>query len=343
MRVCFSSFLSVVYIIAFLANAQTAMTSYEPGGYTVIPPSPEVSALMQYVDFPVSRFTGQPDITLPLYTLREGSLELPITISYHGGGVKVDLQPGVVGYGWSLNAGGCISRSVRGLPDEMNEGNSTYGIHGIFALKKPERAAERQLRDTFLDRAFANIYDPAPLDPCASDHILPYLNCSKFNEGRQDMASDIFRFSFLGKTGTFAYNPNDEKPIVSASEAVRLKDSGLPYMGGSCNIEDDMLTRYYETNWLLNSIYTSAWMQTRLSVTKFLAVGDMLMVAVVAICFLTYRQKFNIYTLTLAFCLLVEFILRTFLVTNFIYYLTWLAIFCRYDCGAVYHKVVPEI
>ncbi|MBR6355494.1 MAG: glycosyltransferase family 39 protein [Alphaproteobacteria bacterium] len=89
----------------------------------------------------------------------------------------------------------------------------------------------------------------------------------------------------------------------------------------------DMLTRYYETNWLLNSIYTSAWMQTRLSVTKFLAVGDMLMVAVVAICFLTYRQKFNIYTLTLAFCLLVEFILRTFLVTNFIYYLTWLAIF----------------
>ena len=43
MRVCFSSFLSVVYVIASLANAQTAMTSYEPGGYTVIPPSPEVT------------------------------------------------------------------------------------------------------------------------------------------------------------------------------------------------------------------------------------------------------------------------------------------------------------
>ena len=89
----------------------------------------------------------------------------------------------------------------------------------------------------------------------------------------------------------------------------------------------DMLTRYFETNWLLNQIYSSIWEQTRTSVTKFLAIGDMFFVAVIAICFGVYHQKINIYILTLISCLFFEFIIRTFFITNFVYYLTWLAIY----------------
>ena len=44
--------------------------------------------------------------------------KIPISMTYHGSGVRPDQHPGWVGLGWNLNAGGCISRIVNGLPDE---------------------------------------------------------------------------------------------------------------------------------------------------------------------------------------------------------------------------------
>lgn len=43
--------------------AEVVVDTYTPQNYSVIPPSPEVSSLMKYLDIPVSPFTGQPDIT----------------------------------------------------------------------------------------------------------------------------------------------------------------------------------------------------------------------------------------------------------------------------------------
>ncbi len=42
---------------------------------------------------------------------------MPIGISYHSTANKPDNFPGIVGLGWSLEAGGSITRVVRGLPD----------------------------------------------------------------------------------------------------------------------------------------------------------------------------------------------------------------------------------
>ena len=42
--------------------------------------------LMKYIDIPVSHFTGLPQINIPLYTITEGSLKIPISLSYRGGG-----------------------------------------------------------------------------------------------------------------------------------------------------------------------------------------------------------------------------------------------------------------
>lgn len=44
--------------------------------------------------------------------------KIPISMTYLGSGVRPDQHPGWVGLGWNLNAGGCISRIVNGLPDE---------------------------------------------------------------------------------------------------------------------------------------------------------------------------------------------------------------------------------
>jgi RHS repeat-associated protein len=88
-------------------------------------PSPNASALSKYGDVPVSPFSGTSSISIPLYELRGEQLKLPISLNYHSGGNKVDEVASSVGLGWSLNAGGVISRVVKGKADETLAG---FGI-----------------------------------------------------------------------------------------------------------------------------------------------------------------------------------------------------------------------
>ena len=61
-------------------------------------------------------------ISIPIYTVQEGPLSLPIGLSYHASGIKVAEMASWVGSGWSLNAGGIISRTVQGIPDDAGSG-----------------------------------------------------------------------------------------------------------------------------------------------------------------------------------------------------------------------------
>ena len=68
----------------------------------------------------VNHATGTLSASIPIYTLNEGNLSVPISLSYDGSGVLVEATATNVGLNWSLNAGGYISREVRSLPDESS-------------------------------------------------------------------------------------------------------------------------------------------------------------------------------------------------------------------------------
>ena len=82
-----------------------------------LPPSPQAAALARYGEYPVSLATGIPEISIPLYEIKLGDYTLPISISYHASGIKVDDVASTVGLGWVLNAGGAVSRTICGAPD----------------------------------------------------------------------------------------------------------------------------------------------------------------------------------------------------------------------------------
>ena len=102
--------------------------------------SPTAASLAKYADIPVSNHTGIPNIDIPIYIVKEGSLSLPVSLSYHASGIKVIEAASWVGTGWSLNAGGVITRSVQGVPDEKHTGVvdnesghfSDYGYNSYF-------------------------------------------------------------------------------------------------------------------------------------------------------------------------------------------------------------------
>ena len=89
---------------------------------TIIAPSPQAAGIMRYGEYPVSPGTGIPQINIPLYTISCDGIELPISISYHASGIKVDDVASSVGLGWSLSGLGMISRTICSSPDYQNNG-----------------------------------------------------------------------------------------------------------------------------------------------------------------------------------------------------------------------------
>lgn len=113
------------------------------------PSTPEIQWLAKYGMIPVSHYTGVPNISVPIYTLQDGEINLPISMSYHASGLKIDERASWVGLGWSLNAGGAIFRSVKSAPDEKNriikdfnqkdlKINDIYDILGNYADSEPD-------------------------------------------------------------------------------------------------------------------------------------------------------------------------------------------------------------
>ncbi|MDP2042698.1 hypothetical protein [Algoriphagus sp.] len=82
--------------------------------------SPNVASMEKYGDYNVNLYTGLPEISIPLFEITSGSLSLPITLNYHASGFKYTDQASWVGLGWSVQAGGQISRSFQGKPDEAS-------------------------------------------------------------------------------------------------------------------------------------------------------------------------------------------------------------------------------
>src|SRR5438105_4637203 len=95
--------------------------------------SPTAAALAKYGDIPVSYYTGTPQISVPIYTVKSKTLQLPVSLSYHASGMKVQECAGWVGSGFALNAGGMITRTVNGAPDDKGISGGNICTNGHYS------------------------------------------------------------------------------------------------------------------------------------------------------------------------------------------------------------------
>jgi hypothetical protein len=87
---------------------------------------PDVAAFQKVNFVPVSNYTGRANISIPIFTVSSGNISVPISLSYNSGGIKVNDIPSSVGSNWSLNAGGVISKIVRGMEDFQSNHNHGF-------------------------------------------------------------------------------------------------------------------------------------------------------------------------------------------------------------------------
>ena len=99
--------------------------------------TPTVASLESYAIRPVSLAKGEINVSIPLFKLKGSDLVLPVELSYRQG-VKIHDASAYTGHGWSLFAGGLITRSVLGEVDPYErydfDGNSSTSEADFIAI-----------------------------------------------------------------------------------------------------------------------------------------------------------------------------------------------------------------
>lgn len=212
----------LLYVLALLLCINQAYGQAQPAAEylksmnSFVAGSPEAAQIMKYQNYPVDLFSGTPQISYPIYTVQGKGISLPISFSYHaGGGVKVDEQASTIGLGWMLNAGGEITREIRGAPDDGGSGR---------------------------------LIDPIPVDTYASwvlpdqlkKHLGEWIDAAT---GYRDMEPDIFFYSFGSFSGKYIYDDNHQE-FVGITEKGSVKIS-LDKPSSVWKIVTDDGTQYY--------------------------------------------------------------------------------------------------
>ncbi len=154
--------------------------------------SPTAANLGLYGEIPVSYFTGTPNISIPLYEIKGKQINVPVRLTYHPAGIRPEIHPGPVGLGWSLQAGGVISRTVRGNgPDEGTYNQS--GVEGYLYYALPSGwIAQSNWKD--------NAKNSMETDCFACRNAVHYM------APYSDFEPDEFSFSVMDISGKFYFD-----------------------------------------------------------------------------------------------------------------------------------------
>ena len=182
-------------------------------------PGQQSQGLLESRNVTVDYSTGIFHYQIPLYTLKSGDYELPISLRYTGKGVKVSDNPGLVGYNWTLDTGGIVTRTVRGgIPDEK----PLYGyLH------------------------FEN--DSIPLSEDAT----------RVNRHKRDGECDIFTAVFGGKSVNFIIRKDDNgnlyaEPLERTDVKIECEGSRSFISGWTVTDNDGTRYNYMRTEWTCN-------------------------------------------------------------------------------------------
>ncbi len=245
--------MSVFGVLVFFCSGMAI--GQGPQLVSLTPPSPNVMAMQKYGDIPVSAYTGIPDISIPIYTIKFKDITVPISISYHAGGIKVTEEASQVGLGWVLNAGGSISRNILGA-DDFN--SATYFDNTILDFSNGQLVRDNVQTGCNLNMINASV----PNQNTAYNYsILGYLTGSPV----KDFQPDQFYYNIPGHSGKFILKRNMQA-VMQKQENIQI--SCLAADGSSWQIKsvDGYVYDFidYET-YMEATPHKSAWYLKRIT------------------------------------------------------------------------------
>lgn len=167
-----------LYFFLFIFISRTALTQDMPNVASSGELSPGTAAAARDGSSQVNLFTGCPNVSVPLFSYDGKGMSFSISANYLGGGTKDGEYGSAIGIDWYLSAGGAITRTVRGEPDDV----PTYGYMNAAAIPTDFRS-----------------------------------NADKYYYDSLDAQPDVFTFNFNGRSGKFYIGKSHQIVIIPQS------------------------------------------------------------------------------------------------------------------------------
>jgi len=217
------------------------------------PAAPTSNNLMKFEEVPVSNYTGIPDIKIPITNISTKSpgVKVNVSLNYHPNTAKPEDKSSEVGLGWSLFAGGSISRTVINGPDgdvviqNVHQPAKTGIYYDEFSP-----GSETNLTRKFLDSLeTAGTYVPILVSPTYNSFLnfaykACYLNLF-------DTEYDLYQYNFMGYSGRFIIKKNSSNQLyVQKLDENNLKieisslNPNKTYDANSFTITDELGNKY---------------------------------------------------------------------------------------------------
>ena len=162
--------LYIIYIIS------TIILSAQPN----VPKAPSAESMnyQQYASSNTNYFDGSENINVPIASVSEGPLSHSVSLTYNTRGIQVGSIASQVGLGWSLNAGGMITRTIRGISDGSSSGYGYYEMVDKGHSITDEQAAngERDREPDLYRFSVGNFSGTFFLDENNWFHVTPHSN-----------------------------------------------------------------------------------------------------------------------------------------------------------------------
>ncbi|MCT4640582.1 MAG: hypothetical protein N4A72_23000 [Bacteroidales bacterium] len=185
----------LVWMLFYLQLGCINLMAQEPNDVLPSVPSSTAINLGIYGEVPVSLNTGVPSIGIPLFSSSGNFIGIDLNLTYHSSGIRPNIPTGVIGEGWVLNTGGCITRVVRDMPDDINELN----CEGFYYSYNEVR----------------NLYNTKPINEWKVLEEIFML----------DSEPDEFNFNFLGYSGKFMMG-YDGKWKIQSNDNLKVEFNG---------------------------------------------------------------------------------------------------------------------
>jgi Family of unknown function (DUF5977) len=220
----------VSILLLLLAVKSYAQVQQPKLNNSMIPPSPDAASLGKYGAFPVTLYTGSPNISIPITEVKTSKLSVPVSLSYNYNGYRVSEEASSIGMGWALQAGGVITRMVRGRTDDQQIPTLDYKWYDVPYL------TDLMDNPDYLDKLKLYQADPEP---------------------------DIYTFSFSGYSGKFILI--DHRAFLFPKQDLVITENGGGFL---INTPDGAIytfqaaettTSYIGNNQNALPPYTSSW------------------------------------------------------------------------------------
>ena len=246
MKKNFTTFMALMAFLLISARcfAQDPLVPFDAHstiwGGMFAPQSPEAMAITRYGDHSPDLYHGGISLSIPVFNWSDNLFSVPISLEYSSTGYRPGAACGPEGLDWALNAGGVITREIRGIPDET--WSQSYSASSIFNAN-PSGSDDPMSNYIFPNPSYRNIPDPyegftlrgfanwyQSYSPTYASTTQKYIYsggllnefvCGSVLSSDSSILienePDVFHFSFLGKSGSFILQPNHSVRFLNCS------------------------------------------------------------------------------------------------------------------------------